>query len=137
MSWWIGLSNKVFRCDSISRFGVWVSVIIKPNSFRNQYKMLSYLLDFWSCFCKVQLLYTNPWLTSNNDGCELSENLLVRNVEETDILLSGGPNREQTLNIFSDQTLNIFYFFTFFTLFFISSIQLHTLCFLQSKCTTI
>ena len=48
-------TSLVFRCDSISRFGLWESVsqsvIIKPFSVCNHCKMPLYRLDFWSCFC--------------------------------------------------------------------------------------
>ena len=40
----------IFRCDRISRFRVWVWVILhKPFSISKHCKMLSHLLDFWSC----------------------------------------------------------------------------------------
>ena len=47
--------EEIFRCDSISRLGVWEWVsewerIIKLFSVCNHSKMLSYLLDVWSCF---------------------------------------------------------------------------------------
>ena len=65
-------SNILFRCDSISRLEVWEwEGIIKPFSVFNHSKMLSYLLDIWSCLNKplhspIHTIMFVDWLILTN-----------------------------------------------------------------------